>query len=366
MKEVDKKMRFRMTISFMTLVLATLANSQTEYKATILHPDWLGGSTFAYGAANGAQVGMHSIFGAGGLIWRGSPESAVYVRPFNSTGAGLTGTDGTRHAGFVQFSPVAHAALWRSDDPEDYIDLHGGGYDSTVAHGMGGGEQVGRGIFSVPAGEEFHAVLWRGSAESIVHLRPEGSTWSIARAAHSGSQVGVALVPTAQAAALWRGTAESFVNLNPPGITNAEANGVFGGQQVGRVGGIPSRAALWFGSAESFVDLNPSGQGMMSEAFGTNGKHQVGIAGFVSAGRAVRWSGSAESVFDLHQFLPTELLPGISRANFIDESGVIVGEAENALRTRRFAVMWTPVPEPATLSIIAFGLLALTLRKRRK
>jgi hypothetical protein len=69
------------------------------------------------------------------------------------------------------------------------------------------------------------------------------------------------------------------------------------------------------------VDLNPAG---FSSSFttGTNGQKQVGY-GWVSADHrhALVWSGSADSVIDLHQFLPSGYYD--SRAHGIDEQGYI-------------------------------------------
>jgi hypothetical protein len=58
-------------------------------------------------------------------------------------------------------------------------------------------------------------------------------------------------------ALLWTGSADSVVDLNPSGFTASEAYGVSGGQQVGvgTIGG-QEHALLWMGSADSVVDLH--------------------------------------------------------------------------------------------------------------
>jgi hypothetical protein len=257
--------------------------------------------------------------------------------------------------------------MWLSDNSEDYVDLHVAEFLHTSAGGIHGDEQVGIGWLD-SGFTEFHALLWRGTAGSMVNLHPTGELWSIAEAVHSGRQVGAVSVSIdAPRAALWHGTAESFVDLS--NNVRSHALGVHGDQQVGWIdpaGPTVRRAALWFGTAESYVNLGGDAPNVFSAANSTNGVFQVGGSGTSGQGRAVRWSGSAESKLDLSQFLPPEYQSEISVANFIDESGIIVGSVGDPFSNLTHAVMWVPVPEPATLSIIGVSLLALALRRRRK
>jgi hypothetical protein len=168
-------------------------------------------------------------------------------------------------------------------------------------------------------------------------------------------------------ALLWTGTAASVVDLNPSGFDSSQAYGVGGGQQVGE--GIPSgggafHALLWSGTAASAVDLNPSGF-YSSDAKATNGQLEVGTgqASSTSDGIAMLWSGTAASAVNLQTLLPASNTWTDSEADSIDAQGNIFGIATGMVdgNAEPFAVEWSPVPEPSTfaLAVLAFGLLVL-------
>jgi hypothetical protein len=129
------------------------------------------------------------------------------------------------------------------------------------------------------------------------------------------------------------------------------------------LGGLPSRAA----AAEYIaIDLNPSGF-TYSVATGVSGGQQVGSGyGPATGGQnhALLWAGSADSVVDLHTFLP----PGFtdSVATGIDSDGNIVGQASGP-GVGPHAFLWEPVaspaapavPEPSALSLLGLGGLGL-------
>lgn len=100
-------------------------------------------------------------------------------------------------------------------------------------------------------------------------------------------------------------------NLGP--ITNSAIYGTDGVRQVGEAGrvaafgyGIQQHAALWSGTADSVVDLHPTllPEFTASVAYGLSGNQQVG-AGSGNVGiHAMLWTETAESAVDLH---PTHL-----------------------------------------------------------
>src|SRR5262245_61405655 len=57
------------------------------------------------------------------------------------------------------------------------IDLHPSGFTSSEAFGVSGGQQVGVGAGPATGGQ-IHALLWTGSAASVVDLHPSGFTSS--------------------------------------------------------------------------------------------------------------------------------------------------------------------------------------------
>ena len=122
---------------------------------------------------------------------------------------------------------------------------------------------------------------------------------------------------------------------------------------------------LALGANYQAIDLNPSGYSS-SMALGTNGTQQVGNGyGSATGGNqhALLWSSSEDNVIDLNQFLPAGF-GGISYATAIDGYGNIVGYAQQGSSGNYHAILWQPIPEPATLFLLGLGGLAL-LRKRR-
>ena len=105
-------------------------------------------------------------------------------------------------------------------------------------------------------------------------------------------------------AAKWSGGASDYVDLNPGSSYRSEAFGSDGIHQVGYAldSQFISRAALWSGSAGSYVDLSG---GTETVAYGVWGDSQVGMTGIddvsqYRVGHALLWHGSADSVVDLN------------------------------------------------------------------
>src|SRR5437867_4240371 len=105
------------------------------------------------------------------------------------------------------------------------------GYASSNALGAGGA-QVGSG----DVGLINHALLWSGTAASVVDLNPTGTIGSIAYGVDGSHQVGVKLTDGVHPdhALLWSGTAASVVELNPTGYGTSIAWGVSGSSQAGQ------------------------------------------------------------------------------------------------------------------------------------
>jgi probable HAF family extracellular repeat protein len=251
-----------------------------------------------------------------------------------------------------------HAVLW-TGSAASAVDLNPAGFDESWAYGVGGGQQVGYGTASIYINkktgyvEQTHALLWTGSAASAVDLHPAGFTGSWAYGVAGGQQVGygganyyiskkVGYVARVHAL-LWTGSAASVVDLHPAGFVNSWALGVGGGQQVGYgVGsdGTP-HALLWTGNAASAVDLHPAGFAASRAKAVSNGQ-QVGN-GVCPDGtqHALVWKGTAAGVVDLHTFLPTGFTSSV--ATGIDAAGNIVGYAWNSsYQDDSHAFLWRP------------------------
>jgi hypothetical protein len=357
-------------------VLAAGAASQAwgaSYKAIDLTPSGFDGSV-ANGTNGTQQVGFGWGSATGGntthaLLWNGSANSFIDLNPSGFAYSEAHGISGTQQVGFGNGAATGsyadgefynHALLWNGS-AASYVDLNPSGFNWSYALGTSGTQQVGGGYGSATGGN-YHALLWNGSADSFIDLNPSGFAYSEALGISGTQQVGWGNGH----ALLWNGSAASYVDLNPSGFDESLALGINGTQQVGwgygpATGGEDDHAALlWSGTAASCVDLNPGGF-IGSEAWGTNGTQQVGWGSPTVYGRvALLWNGNADSYIDLSQFLPTGLT--YSWAQAIDSSGNIVGFAVDSSGNEH-AILWQPVPEPATFLLLGLG--GLMLRKRR-
>ena len=203
----------------------------------------------------------------------------------------------------------------------------------------------------------------------MVDLNPAGTLGSIAYGVDGSHQVGVKLTDGVHPdhALLWSGTAGSVVDLNPSGYGVSIAWGVSGSSQVGQAiptGGSFSHAMLWSGTAASFVDLNGSGyDGTVAKGVAGGKQAGYGVSEVTGHTHALVWSGTSSSVIDLETFLPVGLSD--SKANGIDSLGNIVGFAFSSDGTTH-AVLWKPVPEPSSFALAAGGLLSLVAYIRRR
>ncbi len=360
------------------IVLLTSAGSAraVTYKATLLHPaDYI--DSFAQGVSGGSQVGYGRGPGAGhgidshALLWNSAADSKIDLHPAGFNRSVANGVSSAYQVGWAGGGPVpnggVHAHLWNGT-ATSAADLHPLGFDHSYAEDVSEGTQVGWGI---PIGADIHsnhALLWSGTAASAVDLHPAGFDRSVANAVSGPSQVGLGAGPSTdpyEHALLWNGTAASVVDLHPVGLVDSKAEGVWGGTQVGWGWGPATdsqiHALLWNGTAASVVDLHPVGF-ESSRASGVSGGSQVGWGEVGGNDHALLWNGTAASVVDLHPYL-TGLGPNFtsSGANYIAENGTIVGEAVGDLGFN-YAVLWTPVPEPASAFLFALAALGLVLR----
>lgn len=363
------------------VLFSTAPSYAVTYTATLLHPVGFTSSR-AEGVSGNVQIGYATGPATGGVdhafLWSGTAASGVDLNPaaFNSSRA--VATSGARQVGAGR-NPVgpgettSHAVVW-SGTAGSAVDLHPAGYLNSTALGISdtGTNQAGYGTVPIPetAGSvRLHALLWSGSAASVVDIHPAGFTDSQALGFSGDSQFGYGITPDPNSrthALLWHGTAASVVDLHPAGFGSSRT---FGGSATSQVGiGDGGQALLWHGTAESVVSLHPAGF-YLSQALGASESSQVGFGTTPATdpeAHALLWHGTAASVVDLHP-----LLSGLghtfttSIAEDISESGVITGWARDA-SFRTYAVLWTPVPEPAASTLLIFGAaIGLTMHARR-
>lgn len=284
------------------------------------------------------------------LVWQ-SDGTPVDLNPAGLASSVAYATDGTQQVGYAskQITAGFHATLWNGSSASA-VDLHPTGLtgvDQSVAYGLSATQQVGRGYSDLGSANPIgHALLWNGSAASVVDLNPTslpGITTSLASATDGSHQVGWGWPsPTSRTphALMWGGTAASAVDLNPNGIMSSMALGVGGDQQVGQGFTTSGRsvALVWTGSVSSALDLAND-----ATAVATNGKQQVGYGSAAGTGNAVHallWAGTANSMIDLENFLPSPF--GSSWAASIDSAGDVFGWAGRP--GGLYAVEWLPHP----------------------
>jgi hypothetical protein len=109
-----------------------------------------------------------------------------------------------------------HALLWQGmpeNSIEKPVDLHPAGYQMSMATAASNGVQVGEGV---PNGTHVsHALLWRGTAKSVMDLHPRGYEYSSAFDTSHDTQVGMAIGKDKQMHAIvWQGDATHFTDLH--------------------------------------------------------------------------------------------------------------------------------------------------------
>jgi hypothetical protein len=347
-----------------------------EYAFVDLHPldsRYHAGSQAGGLAGAGRQAGYanysdNAPIASHAAVWGGSPETFVDLHP--SLGWFLTvaaGTNGPWQVGWGQptGAPGPRALLWQGT-AASVVDLTPPGVDSAQATGIAGDQVVGTTVARY-ADDNFailtpHAVMWTGPGHTLVDLNPgpgQGSRLFGTDGTHQVGDVGHA--------AVWSGTASSMRLLpEPTGFTASSARGVAGDQVVGY--GIPAGAAdhalLWSLAGDTVIDLNPAGF-TRSRAAATNGRQQVGtgVTPDLPFERALVWNGTPDDYVDLTSLLP----PGYASAAAygIDDAGNIVGSALSP-DSLVHAVMWVPVPEPSSLPWGVLGVIPFISRGRRR
>lgn len=300
----------------------------TDGSVADLHPSFLDspttlGRSSILGQSAGFQVGSGSGTSTLGrpiaLLWTGSANSATPLPTTAETYSsqavaigdgqivGTLQTFSTRRESVV-FGPP-HAALWDASTGS-LTDLYPGG-NGTYALGVGGGKQVGYDIKG-----ELNAVMWSGSAKSMVSLHPlRGFDASVASATDGATQVGYGGVDV-QIFVEKRGRR---VRFNYP--------------------------LVWTGTAASAQMLSLGGyrDGYATAVKGTEicGYGSVGIpAGPITAYHAIAWTGTNHTFVDLHAFVPAGYTS--SRASGVDAQGNISGTITTSAGASH-AVIWVPV-----------------------
>lgn len=293
------------------------------------------GEQVGYGYTPDTRRGSHI------LLWTGSASSVVDLG-FDEEGSAAVATSGGVQVGWYGTDNYTHALKW-AGSASSVVDIHPGGvFRESKAFGIAGDQIIGYGLTD----NQIHALLW--TSHGVVDLNPGGFIGSSGTATDGRQQVGygartggvgLGAPVNGNHALLWSGTADSVVDLHPASgyDSTSSATGVGGGQQVGWGGAFGSEhALLWTGSAQSVVDLHPGGFSRTA-AQGVAAGQQVGWGTIDGSTHALLWQGTADSVVDLHVFLPSGFTG--SSASGIDASGNIIGSAVDAQGVGH-AILW--------------------------
>ncbi|AIE86407.1 hypothetical protein [Fimbriimonas ginsengisoli] len=316
------------------------SGTPSHWSVTVLAPSGVNNSA-TYAVAPGYQAGSARLAGSNqsAVIWHGSAASVENFNPAGSDNSIIVAASSTDQGGTAVLGGIAHAALWHGT-AASFVDLHPTGATYSTVKALYGNEQGG----NIGPGEQ--AAMWSGSAATFRRLQPSGSTSSAVNGMGPGQQVGFFTAPSNAHgyahACLWSGSAASVSDLNGV-LDSSQAFATDGVHQVGLadVPGITgSHAAMWSGTASSFVDLNPAGAGS-SEAHAVSGRFQAGFAYSGALAAAALWQGSARSWVNLHQFLPAGYKSSYAYSIVQTAGKVIVGGyAVDDAGTNAVAVIW--------------------------
>jgi hypothetical protein len=224
------------------------------------------GSSGAFGTDGTHQVGYAIPFSSStgqpdAWIWNGTANSGVNLNPNGYSGSEIMAIASGQEVGLGITSSTSanHAMLW-TGSAGSAVDLNPSGFSSSEAFGTNGAQQVGNAGSGVT-----QAFLWNGNSTTAVNLTPslfDGQTPGSATAwatngVQQAGQIG-------SHAVIWSGTASSVVDINPTslaGIANSIALAMNQTEEVGYGSNGPlvtlanDRALLWSGTAASAINL---------------------------------------------------------------------------------------------------------------
>ena len=280
------------------------------WQVTVLHPiDFSTSEVLA--VAGDAQAGFAAYRSAVPLLWRSSAESWVNLLPQGDWAAGIvTGAYGDAQVGYVTTSFLSHAAYWHGA-AETFIDLHpSSGYCDSQALGMAFGQVVGLATCAPPTGLD-HAMLWLPDSGTWVDLHIATARWTQAFATDGTRQGGWGQFPSfgyQLRALMWSGSAASVIDMHPPGAGESTIRGMASTAQVGwGIFNGQDRGLVWRGAPASCVDVHPPGA-IYSHVLATNGEFHAGEVVYTVSSRAGLWVADSGSAFiDLQAVLESSL-----------------------------------------------------------
>ena len=232
-------------------------------------------------------------------------------------------------------------------------------------------------------------VMWSGSSlqTSTVTSLHNSATMAYSTAygayTHNGvaHQVGVSYADTSTAqgrARVWTGTAASALDLTPAGYFSAGLRGgfsdgtqeyVYGAARLTSAFSDKGLPTFWTGLGGAYETFDTTVAYSGGEILYANQNNAVGqLINGSSRTHAALWNTADGSVIDLHSFLPASFQGlGTSYALYDDGLGHIYGMVQPSSGPAELPIIWTVVPEPSSMLLVALvGPTILVARRRRK
>lgn len=229
--------------------------------------------------------------------------TVVILHPEGASGSTGLGIAVGQQVGASPFDAIAHAVLW-SGTAASMVDLDPGVGFSSAATATDGEFQGGYLLVKDDDVARFRAALWHGTAASYVSLHPNGASDSGVSDMEGGIQVGNVSYPRGSFGGYWTGTADSFTPLLPAGFQASQVGGMHGHIVVGDAESDFQHAYAWDLDANTAVDFSPAGY-INSTLSDTDGIQHVGLAGNLDGNggftyHAGVWDAATHAFTDLH------------------------------------------------------------------
>lgn len=321
------------------------------FVATNLHP--AGHLSSSANSVDGGIIGgsakyTHPTYGqlSRPFKWDAIGGAGVNITPANSVGGEIVDVKNGVLSGWWWWPYTVpqgtgyyrHASVWENNGTS-HIDVQLSGWEIGTVFASDGQHHVGNCVSSDDYPSQSGAFYWTISNNGPFRIDPVGHTSTSVQAIENGWEYGTSGTSfNSLHAGKWMGATKNFVDMNPPLASKSSIVGAGDGQQVGTAtfNGVV-QGGYWSDSAGSFVSLVPALGGSVT-VNDTEGGLQVGVLD----GAATIWSGTRDSAFDLHQFLPPEFTVSIAKGVDVAADGTvtIVGFGFNSTTARFEALKW--------------------------